>query len=179
MSPNVGKLHAIIHLSQHEQHRNDILKTGFMVSVYGCVCVYIYLFYLLLCVCVCVCVCVCLCVCVIPFLPSVKVKHQSFNRQTCQLSDAVSCSQPANSTFGDLLCWILALNLHTAGCPSHHPSQWIVSRFNHVYLLCSECVTSCPHHFNRSISFCLPVRLHHESYINSFLFKRVPIISKS
>ena len=37
MSLNVGKLHAIIHLSQHEQHRNDILKTGFMVSVYVCV----------------------------------------------------------------------------------------------------------------------------------------------
>jgi len=172
MSPNVGKLNAIIHLSQHEQHRNDILKTGFMVSVYVCVCVY-YIFVLLIVLCVCV------CVFVIHFLPSVKVKHQSFNRQTCQLSDAVSCSQPANSTFSDSLCWILALNLHTAGCPSHHPSQWIVSRFNHVYLRCSECVTSCPHHFNCSISFCLPVRLHHESYINSFLFKRVRKISKS
>ena len=87
MSLNVGKLHAIIHLSQHEQHRNDILKTGFMVSMYV----------------VCVCVCIlyicftycffCVCMFVIPFLPSVKVKHQSFNRQTYQLSEAVSCSQ--------------------------------------------------------------------------------------
>ena len=163
MSFNVGKLHAIIHLSQHEQHRNDILKTGFMVSVCVCVCVCvctIYLFYLLL----------FLCVFVIPFLPSVKVKHQSFNRQTCQLSDAVPCNQPTNSTFGDSLCRILAYSLHTAGYPSHHPSQWIVSRFNHVYLRCSERVTSCPHHFNCRISFCLPVRLHHQSYLSSFPF---------
>ena len=58
MSPNVGKLNAIIHLSQHEQHRNDILKTGFMVSVYVCVCVY-YMFVLLIVLCLCVCVFVC------------------------------------------------------------------------------------------------------------------------
>jgi len=97
MSLNVRKLHAIIHLSQHEQHWNDILKTGFLVSACVCVCVCVYYIFVLL-------IAFFVCVFVIPFLPSVKIKHQSFNRQTYQLTEAVSCSQPANSTFGDSLC---------------------------------------------------------------------------
>jgi len=121
------------------------------------------------------------CVFVSPFLPSVKVKHQYFNRQTYQLSEAVSCNQPANSTFGDSLCWILAYNLHTAGCPYHHPSQWIVSRFNHVYLRCSEYVTSCPYHFNLQYFVLLPSsstpwKLHILSFLSAFAkFKKANI----
>jgi hypothetical protein len=44
MSINVRKLNAIIHLSHHERHQNDILKTGSNVRV--SVCLGTYLFYL-------------------------------------------------------------------------------------------------------------------------------------
>jgi len=96
-------------------HIDNSNKGTFCVSRGVCVCVCVYYIFVLL-------IAFFVCVFVIPFLPSVKVKHQSFSQQTCQLSDAVAFCQPTNSTFGDSLCRNLAYNLHTAGCPSVPPS---------------------------------------------------------
>jgi hypothetical protein len=124
-----------------------------------------------------------------PFHPSAKVKRQSFNRQNCQLREAVPRSQSPGSAFGDSLCslwWVhwfftalqsTTITRHTPPPPTicfsllYHVSIGVFPLFLLHFRIC--------HVSSQSLDFCISfsvlVRrnsncLNHLAYVLSFSF---------